>query len=198
MKKNFLAKLSLFVLLVIFASPLFADDAKARNIMEKVDARDEGDNRISDMEMILIDKNGSERVRKIRSLQKDKGEDTHRIMFFLEPADVTNTGFLTYDYDDSERDDDQWLYLPALRKSKRISSSDKSGSFMGSDFTYSDMTSRDLEDYDFEFIKEMKVGDHKVWVIESSPRNEKVIDETAENFAALAEEVMGDDGDELP
>ena len=99
-------------------------------------------------------------------------------MFFLEPADVTNTGFLTYDYDDSERDDDQWLYLPALRKSKRISSSDKSGSFMGSDFSYSDMTSRDLEDYTFSFKKEMTVNGHKVWVIQSTPRNDDIIKET--------------------
>ena len=49
------------------------------------------------------------------------------------PADVKDTGFLTYDYDDESRDDDQWLYLPALKKTKRIASSDKSGSFMGSD-----------------------------------------------------------------
>jgi len=155
-----------------------ADDAKARAIMEKVDARDDGDNKSSNMEMILIDKRGKKRIRKIRSLDKDFGEDTYKIMFFEKPADVRNTGFLTYDYDDSNRDDDQWLYLPALKKSKRISSSDKSGSFMGSDFTYSDMTSRDLEDYDFTFKKEMEVNGHKVWVIESVPRTKEVIEET--------------------
>ena len=63
-------------------------------------------------------------------------------MFFLSPADVKDTGFLTYDYDEEGRDDDQWLYLPALKKTKRIASGDKSGSFMGSDFTYADMTDR--------------------------------------------------------
>jgi len=171
-------RLILVVPFLFFAHDLLADDAKARAIMEKVDARDDGDNIISNMEMILIDKRGKKRIRKIRSLTKDKGEDSQRIMFFQKPADVRNTGFLTYDYDDPDKDDDQWLYLPALKKSKRISTSDKSGSFMGSDFTYSDMTSRDLEDYDFALKKEMEVNGHKVWVIESTPRTKKVIKET--------------------
>jgi len=158
-----------------------ADDPEARAIMEKVDARDDGDNQTSDMEMVLIDKGGQERIRKISSFGKDKGEDKLRLMFFLEPADVKNTGFLTYDYDDPKKDDDQWLYLPALRKTKRIASSDKSGSFMGSDLNYSDMTSRNLEDFDFTFYgkqKEMDINGTRVWVIEATPRSKEVIEET--------------------
>lgn len=167
--------------LFVFAQNGWTDDPAARDIMEKVDARDDGDNQTSDMEMILIDKNGQERVRKISSFGKDKKEDSLRLMFFLHPADVKNTGFLTYDYDDPKKDDDQWLYMPALRKTKRIASSDKSGSFMGSDLNYSDMTSRNLEDYDFNFYgqkKEMDVEGAKVWVIESIPRTKEVIKET--------------------
>ena len=155
-----------------------ADDPKARAIMEKVDARDDGDRQTADMQMILIDKNGNQRKRSIRSFSRDVGADTHRLMFFLEPADVRDTGFLTYDYDDPDRDDDQWLYLPALRKTKRIASSDKSGSFMGSDLTYADMTSRNLDDYDFTLKKEMEVKGHPVWLIESIPRNKAVIKDT--------------------
>lgn len=162
----------------LFANLSLADDPKARAIMEKADARDEGDNKTSDMEMILIDRRGNKRIRKLRSMDKNSGDDAYRIMFFLKPADVRNTGFLTYDYDDESRDDDQWLYLPALKKSKRISTSDKSGSFMGSDFTYSDMTDRNLDDYDYTLKKEMVVNGNKVWVIESIPRTEKVIKET--------------------
>jgi hypothetical protein len=111
-------------------------------------------------------------------MNKDKGEDKQRIMFFKQPADVKNTGFLTYDYDDANKDDDQWLYLPALHKSKRISSSDKSGSFMGSDFTYSDMVSRELEDYDFSLEKEMQVNGKDVWIIKATPRSKDIIKET--------------------
>lgn len=162
-----------------------ADDPVARDIMEKVDARDDGDNRLSTMQMTLIDKNGNKRVRHISSSSKDFGQDTYRMMLFQSPADVQGTGFLTYDYDDHARDDDQWLYLPALRKTKRLASTDKSGSFMGSDMNYSDMTSRNLEDYDFTLLKESMLGDHALWVIEAMPRSEDVIDETGYKKAML-------------
>jgi outer membrane lipoprotein-sorting protein len=128
--------------------------------------------------MILIDKNKDRRVRSLRQFRRDAGADSHKLIFFLEPSDVRNTGFLTYDYDDPSKDDDQWLYLPALKKSKRIASADKSSSFMGSDFSYGDMTSRELSDYNFKLIEEREINDHKAWVIESLPKTKKVIDET--------------------
>jgi len=162
----------------LLTTTLLADDAKARAIMVKVDARDDGKTLEQDMLMLLIDKNGGKRTRDIKSYSKDFGKDTHRIMFFKSPADVKNTSFLTYDYDKSSRDDDQWLYLPALKKVKRIPSADKSGSFMGSDFSYFDMTDRDLENYNFKLLKETKVRGHDAWMIESTPRNKKVIKES--------------------
>ena len=163
---------------VVVALPgtALADDPKAREIMEKVDARDDGDNMTSNLEMVLIDKNGYERVRKIKSFSKDKGEDTLKLMFFMEPADVEDTGFLTYDYDDPERDDDQWLYLPALKKTKRIASSDKDNAFMGSDFSYADMTKRSLENYDYKLLKEMDVNGQMTWLIESVPKTQRIVD----------------------
>lgn len=173
--QGFISGLVLFTVIVPFA---FADDPAARAIMEKVDARDDGDNQTSNMEMILIDKRGNQRIRKIATFSKDKGEDTYSLMFFQHPADVKDTAFLTWDYDDPGRDDDQWLYLPALRKTKRIASSDKSGSFIGSDLTYSDMTDRNLADSDFFLKKEMDVKGAKAWLIESIPRSKKVIKET--------------------
>jgi len=169
--------ISLFTLL-LFITPLAQAEISARQIMDAVDDRDDGDNAISDMQMVLIDKKGHQRIREIRSFGKDKGEDRQRIMFFIKPADVEDTGFLTYDYDDSSRDDDQWLYLPALRKTKRIASSDKSGSFMGSDFNYSDMTRRNLDAYDFKILKEDEVRSHKVWLIEALPKTKEEAKET--------------------
>ena len=71
------------------------DDPEARRIMQAVEDRDDGDNGTQDMEMILIDKKGNQRVRTIRSFFKDKGEDSQSLMFFLSPADVKETGFLT-------------------------------------------------------------------------------------------------------
>jgi len=176
---NSIKNFTLVVIILVFSVGIsVADDPKARSIMVKVDARDEGDNRVSDMEMILIDRKGKKRVRKIRSYSKDRGEDTYRLMFFIHPPDVKDTGFLTYDYDDAEKDDDQWLYLPALRKTKRIASSDKSSSFMGSDLNYSDMTSRDLKDYDFTLKKKIKVKGKETWLIEAVPRSKSIIKET--------------------
>ena len=74
------------------------DDPEARRIMEMVDARDNGDNQTADMEMILIDKNGTERIRKIASFSKDKGDDTLRLMFFLHPADAFGAIFVDQDH----------------------------------------------------------------------------------------------------
>jgi hypothetical protein len=113
----------------------------------------------------------------MKSYRKKKGEDDQSIMFFESPADVKDTGFLTYDYDDERRDDDQWLYLPALKKTKRIASSDKSGSFMGSDFTYADMTDRPLDRYQYTLMKETEVGGVPVWQVEAIP-DESEIKET--------------------
>ena len=163
----------------------YADDLTAREIMEKVDARDDGDNQTANMEMVLIDKGGKERFREIRTFSKDMDKDTFRLMFFISPADVKHTGFLTYDYDNPEKDDDQWLYLPALKKTKRIASSDKSGSFMGSDLNYSDMTSRNLDDFDFALKDELDVHGHPAWLIESIPRTKKVIKETGYSKSLL-------------
>ncbi len=156
----------------------FADEPRAREIMQKVDQRDEGDNQTSDLQMILIDKRGNRRVRELRSFRKDKGEDSYTLMFFISPADVKDTGFLTYDYEDPDRDDDQWLYLPALKKTKRIAASNKSGSFMGSDFSYADMTDRPLEKYDYTLLKEIEIDGYAVWVIQAVPTQTDEIDET--------------------
>jgi len=184
---NFKPIILFFIILLFGSHAPAADDPQARAIMQRVEDRDEGDHRTADMKMILIDKNGKQRLREISSFRKDKGADTLSLMFFLYPADVKDTGFLTYDYDDPDKDDDQWLYLPALHKTKRIATSDKSGSFMGSDLNYSDMTSRDLKDYDFTFYKEKEkqVDGHKVWVIQSIPRAKEVIKETGYTKAIL-------------
>jgi len=152
----------------MFPEKVFAFNG--REIMEKVNARDTGDRSITEMEMILIDKKGNKRVRKLKTFGLEKGKDSLSLMFFLSPADVRNTGFLTFDYDESGKDDDQWLFLPALRKTKRIAAGDKSGSFMGSDLNYSDMTSPDLNLYEYTLMKETEVKGQKVWQIKSVPK----------------------------
>ena len=166
---NFIIFTMLFSGVFYPAEKVFA--LSGREIMEKVNARDEGDRSKGEMEMILLDKKGKKRIRKLKTFGGKKGKDTLSLMFFLSPADVKNTGFLTYDYNESGKDDDQWLYLPALRKTKRIAAGDKSGSFMGSDLNYSDMTTPDLDLYDYTLMKETEVRGKKVWQIKAVPKN---------------------------
>ena len=154
----------------VFVLPKKVLALTGREIMEKVNARDTGDRSISEMEMILINKKGKKRVRKLKTFGLEKGKKSLSLMFFLSPADVRNTGFLTFDYDESGKDDDQWLFLPALRKTKRIAAGDKSSSFMGSDLNYSDMTSPDLDLYDYTLMKETEVKGQKVWQIKAVPK----------------------------
>ena len=166
----------LVIVFTLCAAPQADSAQDARSIMEQVDARDDGDNQTADLQMTLIDQNDNERKRTIKLFSKDKGRDTWRMQFFLAPADVKDTGFLTYDYYGGDQDDDQWLYLPDLRKTKRIASSDKSSSFMGSDFSYADMTRRVLDEWDYKLLKEDLVDGQKVWLIETLPVSKAVED----------------------
>ena len=168
--------LKLLTLTTLSFATLFA--LSAQDIAQKAHDREDGDNSVANMKMILIDKNENARVRELKVFTKGKGDTELKLMFFLSPADVRNTAFLTYDYKDSNRDDDQWLYLPELQKVKRIASSDKSGSFMGSDFTYADMTSRNVEDYEYKIMQEPEVKGYKTWQMEVIPKSQKTIEET--------------------
>ncbi|MCP4114001.1 MAG: outer membrane lipoprotein-sorting protein [Desulfobacteraceae bacterium] len=185
-RKMFLLKAVVTVLLLLMPGVVTADQPEARRIMEKVEAVDDGDNRTADMLMILTDKKGAKRKKYFKTFSKEYGEDSKQLMIIDRPANIRNSGFLTFDYDNPDQDDDQWLYLPSLGRPKRIATGDKDGSFMGSDLNYSDMASRELEDYDYRILKEMTLKDEKVWLIESLPRSEKVIDETGYRKLILA------------
>lgn len=163
---------------------------QARSIMDKADARDDGVSMVSTMQMMLIDKNNKQRIRQMRTFSKDIDANIeYKAIFFLSPSDVKNTAFLTYDYSGDDKDDDQWMYLPALKKTKRIPASDKDAAFMGSDFSYSDMTDNELDDYSYKLLGESTIkraqGVEQVWKIEALPVNQAVIDETGYTKSVL-------------
>lgn len=158
--------------------PQYSYALTADEIAMRVDQRDDGDRGTAKIEMVLIDSQGQKRIREMQKFEMDMGKDTHSAIFFTAPADVRDSAFLTYDYASSDKDDDQWLYLPELHKTKRIVSSDKSNAFMGSDFTYADMTKRVVADYRYRIVKESSVNDHPVWIMESIPKTAKTRDET--------------------
>lgn len=174
--------------LLLFIPGVHAAELSAREIMQKVKDRDSGKTISMDIDMILVDAKGNQRQRQLRSYTReapDNPDDSQSIMFFLAPANVKDTGFLTYDYDAADQDDDQWLYLPALKKVKRIAAADKSGSFMGSDFTYADMSSPSLDDYTYELMKVVEIDGHKAWQIKATPATEAEVVRTGYTQSVL-------------
>ncbi len=127
--------------------------------------------------LTIIDAKGRERVRQIAQVTKlyNNGETEKRLVRFLAPADVKGTGLLTFDY--ATEDDDLWLFMPALRKTRRIVSSEKAKSFMGSEFSYADMTPPNLEDFNYKMLEDALVGETPCRQIEMTPINEDVADE---------------------
>ena len=177
-------KIIVFIFTAMILIPL-AGEADPRRIMELVNERDTGNSSVSDMEMVLVDQQGRERSRAIRSYMIDTEEPAKTLMFFTSPADVRGTGFLTWDYDGGEKDDEQWLYLPSLRRTNRIAASDRSQSFMGSDFNYSDMNPAEIEDYNFSLAQEGNLEGQEVWVIMAVPKSRDVAEETGYEKSAL-------------
>ncbi len=101
----------------------------------------------SNMKMTLINANNQKRERQMKMIMLEKESGNKSLMTFLSPADVKGTKFLNYEH--INKDDDQWLYLPALKRVKRIASKNKSGSFMGSEFSYEDLSSFSVKKYFF-------------------------------------------------
>ncbi len=166
-------------LLPATAAAVTPDETNARKIMDAVENRPDGDKQTSRLVMVVKDAAGRERKRAVRSQRLDFAGGTKSLMLFEKPADVRNTGLLSIDYDDGRKDDDQWLYLPSLRKSTRIASSDKSGSFMGTDLSYADMTSQDPDNYDYAIVKQsVTVDGDDCWQIEARPNNARTKRET--------------------
>ena len=142
-------------------------------IAVEADQRDEGwGDSESTMTMVLRNKHGQESVREMRnrSLEVD-GDGDKSLIIFDQPKDVRGTALLTFSHKDGN--DDQWLYLPALKRVKRIASNNKSGPFMGSEFAYEDISSQEVEKYTYKFLREEPCGELNCFVIERYPVDEK-------------------------
>ncbi len=127
--------------------------------------------------MTIIDSRGRERIRQLASVTKltDNGETEKRLIRFLSPPDVKGTGLLTFDYEN--KDDDMWLFMPALRKTRRIVSSEKAKNFMGSEFAYADMSPPILEEFLYRILGEENVNGTLCWQIEMTPVDDDIADE---------------------
>jgi len=159
-------------------TPAAAAPPPARQIMARVHARPEGAHSLRELRMQLRDARGNRRLRVLRSLYRRVGEDSQSLLFFLSPADVRGTGFLSHDFASAQRDADQWLYLPALHRVKRIAATNKSARFMGSDLSYSDLTRRDPDAYHYQLLEEGTLRGERVWQIEARPRSARELEAT--------------------
>jgi len=176
----------------LFSSLALADLPSGDDIAKNINARDEGIAVARNLRMEMIDRRGKSRVRETRAFRKYFGDEKRTAIFYLTPKNVKDTAFLTYDYEDHAVDDDQWLYLPAMRKVRRISASDRGDYFLGTDFSYEDIkleTRVSIKDYTRKTIGEDEVDGVHCYLVE-----EKTIDtETAEELGHLRRENCVDD-----
>lgn len=168
-----LRSLSILTLALAISGSTIAAELSALEVMQRVDDRYDGDSSIADYTMVLIDRRRQQRSRNIRIYSKDFGDDTKTLSIFETPADIRGTTYLNFDWDDAERDDDSWLYLPSLQRVKRIATSDTSDSFLGSDFTYADINGIEIDWFDYNFINQSELIDgQECWVIGIAPKPE--------------------------
>ncbi|KQC11908.1 MAG: hypothetical protein APR54_10415 [Candidatus Cloacimonas sp. SDB] len=182
---------------------LTAMEINGREIMQKVYERPTGNDQTAELTMILINSRGNERERLIQQYQKDYGDVEKKIMFFIAPADVHNTAFMNWSYTEAGKDDDQWIYLPALKRIKRISSDSKSDYFMGSDFTYDDLGDRHPVQDEHTVLREEEFEGEMCYVVESIPKeNDYIYSKTIswvvqDSWLGKKKEFYDEDGDLL-
>ncbi|HLK91214.1 MAG TPA: outer membrane lipoprotein-sorting protein [Polyangia bacterium] len=171
-------KLLFATLALSLCRPALADKAasapSAREIMDKVTTTRKLDGSEAVIKMTVLGEGGQAREREISMATKlyDGGKTEKRIYRFLSPADVQGTGILVYDYEN--KPDDVWIYLPALRKTRRVVSTQRSQSFMGSEFSYGDLNIPSLDDFDYTLVKEEPMGGEPCYVIDLVPKSKEI------------------------
>jgi len=171
--KTFILILIAATISMLTSTPLAAGDSlvKGGNIAREWDRRDRGfnDSRAT-LKMILENRLGkkSERRLRIEILEAaDENDGDKSLVIFEQPRDIKGTALLSFSH--ILAPDDQWLYLPALKRVKRISSNNKSGPFMGSEFAYEDISSQELRKYQYKWLRDEPCGEAACYVLEQRP-----------------------------
>jgi outer membrane lipoprotein-sorting protein len=153
------------------AEPVALEELSGPEIVRKINEKPDGESLSQELRMELTSRSGEQRVREAGMFRKDFGADRKTILLLREPKNVKGTGFLTFDYAEAQRDDDQWLYLPALRKVRRISAADRGDDFLGTDFSYEDVKNGSklvLEDYDWKAAGTEEAAGVRCYVLEGT------------------------------
>lgn len=155
---------------LVVSSFSFASVEKGWEIAKKMDAANSGYiGETSTMRLTLIDPTGKEIVRVMEGSSSESDTIDKTLMNFKKPADVKGTKLLTWAH--KKDDDDQWLYLPSLRRVKRINSKTKGSSFMGSEFSFEDLGSQSIDKYTYDLKGEKKVEGQDTWVLERKSKS---------------------------
>lgn len=167
--KLFMVTLLLTAFLAPFSVSAQTPEQRGLEISQEADRRGNGfDDFRAEMEMILKNRRGDESRRYIRVLGLEvEGDGDKGMSIFDEPADVRGTAMLTYSH--KVKTDDQWLYLPALKRVKRIASRNKSGPYMGSEFAYEDLGSQEVEKYTYKYLRDEVYQGMDCFVVERYP-----------------------------
>lgn len=150
------------------AAPALAQDVAA--IVAAIENRPEGDTAVTTMTMTLEDKQGKRRKRELQSYRKDYGSREAMTLYFKGPDEVAGSAFLSVNYSGG-KDSDAWLFLPSVNKTRRVAQSNQADSFMGSDFSYSDIIGTDVNDWDYAIESQSDpVDGADCWVLTSTPK----------------------------
>ncbi|MEM9620495.1 MAG: outer membrane lipoprotein-sorting protein, partial [Pseudomonadota bacterium] len=162
--------LNLLGVSTLFLMPSVAQTSHptGREIAEKMDQIDSSEDGTRDATMV-IQRGNQQLVRKLAILNKKFGDDERSLIRFLEPADVRDTQYLSWTYEDPLQDDDMWVFFPSDNLIRRISGGGKKGSFMRSDFANEDIESRAVDDDTHNFVEVSELGQRQVYVIDSMP-----------------------------
>ncbi len=174
MRSSLLSRPCLFILFALFAclSCSFSTSAQAqpsgRDLAQLVHDRNVGDDTVSRQIMELIPARGQKRTRELTIIGMDQGAVRKTLIRFISPADINGTGFLSIENEHGGTD--QFLFLPALNRTRRIVAGQKGRSFVNTDFTYEDMERRPVDDSEHAVIGEESLGGVDCWILESRPK----------------------------
>ena len=159
--------------ILVLGTALYAQDAN--EIAKKVHDLPDGKTSYSEVTLTLLDKNGKSRVREVATYNMKDGTTDKSITVFRSPKDVAGVSYLSFDYPDnpdgSPKDSDSWLYLPAMKKVRRVSGSSKDDDFQGTDFTYDDIGDRALGKDTFAIIGDDTVDGRACWKLEYTAKD---------------------------
>ena len=169
-----LRSLLILITLTLNLSSVYAEtpEEKGLAIAVEADQRDTGwKDQFAETKMLLRNKGGEQSTRTldIKTLEVE-GDGDKSLTVFHTPKDVDGTAFLSYSH--ALTPDEQWLYLPALKRVKRIASANKSGPFVGSEFAYEDISSQEVKKYSYKWLRDESMNGHDTFVMERYPQYE--------------------------